>query len=113
MRVAIWIGIAVGSLMYAVTLAVLSYYGTPHVGHTWDELVVERIGTIIFPIYRAVGQGAVNTVYDIYIFVLPLPVIYRLNLSRKRRAQVFRVFFIAVLYGQGSHRTNFSYANLH
>lgn len=82
-------------------------------GHTWDELVVESVGTTIFPLYWGVGQGVVNIVYDVYIFVLPLPVIYRLKLSRKRKAQVFAVFFIAVLYVQDSHQTDFSYAKPH
>lgn len=98
MRIAIWIGIAVGAVMYGLTLAIMSYYGTPHVGHTWDELLVESVGTTIFPLKWAVGQGAVNTAYDIYIFVLPLPIIYKLNLSRKRKAQIFAVFFVGLLY---------------
>lgn len=104
MRYAIWIGIAVGIIIYGLSLALLTYYSTPHVGHTWDELVVESVGTTIFPLYWGVGQGVVNIVYDIYIFVLPLPVIYRLKLSRKRKAQVFAVFFIAILYVQDSFK---------
>lgn len=114
MRIAIWIGIAVGAVMYGLTLAIMSYYGTPHVGHTWDELVVESVGTTIFPLKWAVGQGAVNTVYDIYIFVLPLPVIYRLNLSRKRKAQIFAVFFVGLLYViTRPTQTKCSHAKLH
>lgn len=113
MRIAIWIGIAVSFLMYGLTLAIMSYFGTPHVGHTWDELVVESVGTTIFPLYWGLGQGSVNTILDIYIFVLPLPIIYRLNLSRTRKAQIFGVFIIAVLYVLGSYEIKFCYAKIH
>lgn len=98
MRIAIWIGIAVNFLLNGLTLAIMSYYGAPHAGHTWDELAVESVGTTIFALYWSVGFGPLNIVLDIYIFVLPLPVIYRLNISWTRKAQIFGVFFIAVLY---------------
>lgn len=105
MRIAIWIGIAVTFVLYASTLAIMSYFAAPHAGHTWDELVLDFIGTTIFPLKWGVAQSAVNTMLDIYIFILPLPVIYRLNLSRRRKAQLLGVFFIGVLYVIGPHRT--------
>ncbi|KAI1498629.1 hypothetical protein F5X99DRAFT_317494 [Biscogniauxia marginata] len=97
MRIAIWIGIAATFAIYAAGLAVTSYFAAPHAGETWDQLLVKVIGTIIFPLYWAVAQGSASTLLDIYIFILPLPVIFRLKLSTKRKIQLTAVFFTAFL----------------
>ncbi|KEY66372.1 hypothetical protein S7711_10986 [Stachybotrys chartarum IBT 7711] len=52
---------------------------------------------IVSALYWGIAQAAVNIVYDLYIFVLPLPIIYRLNLTTKRKIQVMALFFIALL----------------
>lgn len=98
MRLAIRIGMAINFVTYITSIGVLSYFAAPHSGHGWDDLAMEAVrGPTIFPFYWAVALGAVGTMLDIYIFILPLPVISRLHLSLKRRIQVMAVFLTAVL----------------
>ncbi|KAI1076615.1 hypothetical protein F5B20DRAFT_554857 [Whalleya microplaca] len=59
--------------------------------------MAQVVGTIIFPLYWAVAQATVGTILDIYIFILPLPIIYRLNLSNKRKIQLMALFFVGLL----------------
>lgn len=47
----------------------------------------------MFPIHGAVGLAA-----DIFIFILPLPIIYQLNLSTRRKIGLATVFLTGVLY---------------
>jgi hypothetical protein len=98
MRVAILIGIIVNILIYGISIPVLSYYSTPHVGKTWDDVVADAImNPGLFAFKWGVGLAAVGSALDIYIFILPLPIIARLNLYTRRRIQVMAVFFTAIL----------------
>ncbi|KAI1432772.1 hypothetical protein GGR50DRAFT_561892 [Xylaria sp. CBS 124048] len=99
---AIWFGIAVAFVLYMASIVALSYSAAPHIGQTWDELAAQVAGTTIFPLYFAVAQGAVGTLLDLYIFALPLPILYKLNLSRKRKFQLSALFFVAILGVIGS-----------
>lgn len=98
MHVAIIIGIVINVLLYGISIPVLTYYSTPHVGKTWDDVVVSTImNPKIFAFKWGVGQASIGSALDIYIFILPLPVIARLNLSTKKRLQLMAVFFTAIL----------------
>jgi hypothetical protein len=108
MLIAIWIGIAVSFTLYGSSLGVLSYFSAPHAGQTWDEVAADAINMnisalykgvapVVIPLYWGVAQGAVGTVFDIYIFILPLPILSRLNLSTKRKIQLSALFFVAIL----------------
>lgn len=99
-RWAIRLGITVNTLLYGTSFVALSYWSLPHVGETWDDLIV---GAMLHPdtSYKAVkwgvGQAAVGTALDIYIFVLPIPTIIKLHLPSRTRIQLMAVFFTAVL----------------
>lgn len=98
MRLAILLGLVVTVLMYIISIAVLSYYSCPHIGKTWDDVVLEAIlNPDIFAFKWGVGQAAVGAALDIYIFILPLPIIAKLNLSTRKKIQIMAVFFTAVL----------------
>lgn len=98
MRLAIYIGITINFLMYFTSVAILAWYSVPHIGQTWDDVVVHAaLHPDIFAFKWGVGQATVGTVLDIYIFILPLPTISRLNLSTRRRIQLMVVFFTAIL----------------
>lgn len=108
MHIAIWIGIAVSFALYGSSLGALSYFSSPHAGQTWDEVATQAIITnlsplykgvapVVIPLYWGVVQGAIGTVFDIYIFILPLPILSRLNLSTKRKLQISALFFVAIL----------------
>lgn len=98
LRMAIYAGLLVNFLIYAASIGVLSYYSVPHVGHSWDDVVVDQVlNPQIFSFKWGVGQGSVGAALDIYIFILPLPTLARLKLSYRKRIQLMAVFFTAIL----------------
>lgn len=99
-RLAIRLGILVNAILYGTSFIALSYWSLPHVGETWDDLIVGAVlhpDTSYNPIKWGVGQAAVGTALDIYIFVLPIPSIIRLHLPIRKRIQLGAVFFTAIL----------------
>ncbi|KAI0896433.1 hypothetical protein F4806DRAFT_495740 [Annulohypoxylon nitens] len=95
--ISIWVGITITFILYALNIVLCSYYATPHVGETWDELIVQVMDTKVFMLYFGVVSSSIGTLLDIYIFILPLPIIYRLKLSKKRKIQFMALFFIGLL----------------
>lgn len=59
--------------------------------------MLDSMGSISISLYWAVIQGALGTVFDLYIFILPLPIVFRLKLSTKKRIQVTALFMVALL----------------
>lgn len=99
-RLAIRLGIIVNTLLYGSSFIFLCYWSLPHVGKTWDDLIVGAMlhpDTSYNPIKWGVGQASVGTALDIYIFILPIPTIVRLHLPSRKRVQLMAVFFTAVL----------------
>ncbi|KID97608.1 hypothetical protein MAJ_06480, partial [Metarhizium majus ARSEF 297] len=96
MKTAIWAGIACTFVIYTSGLAVSSYFAALYLGKTWDEIIAEALGSTLFPLYWAVGQGAPSTLLDVYIVILPLPTIYRLKLCWWKKVQVAAVFLVAL-----------------
>lgn len=98
LRLAIRIGLGVNFALYVTSLVLHTYYSTPHNGMTWDDLLFESIkAPVLFELYWGLITGTIGTVLDIYIFVLPLPVTLRLNLSKSSRIQVIAIFSTALL----------------
>lgn len=99
-RLAIQLGIIVNALLYGTSFAALAYWSLPHVGETWDDLIVGAMlhpDTSYKPIKWGVGQATLGTALDIYIFVLPIPTIVKLHLPSRKRIQLMAVFFTAIL----------------
>lgn len=98
MRLAIRAGIIVNALLYGTSIAAFSFHSVPHLGQTWDDIVVAvLLHPEFFAIKWGIGQATVGAALDIYIFILPLPAIARLNLSARKRIQLIAVFFTAIL----------------
>jgi hypothetical protein len=97
MRIAIRAGIAFTFVFYALGLCISSYFSAPHVGQGWDHLLSpDREGGDV-SLHWAVVQGSVGLALDIYIFILPLPMVARLKLSTRKKIQVTALFLVAVL----------------
>lgn len=94
MRIAIWIGQTFNFLIYGAGLAVASYYETPKPGQPWETALVERA---LIPLKWWQAQSALSIVLDLYIFILPLPVIGSLKMSTKKRLSIVAVFSLALL----------------
>ncbi len=97
MNIAIWIGVLFCFASYTSGLVVTSYFSAPHVGSTWDQVAVDLYGSTVFLLYWSIAQGSASTLLDVYIFILPLPVLARLHLSTKRKIQIIAIFGVGLL----------------
>ncbi|KAF2009350.1 hypothetical protein BU24DRAFT_473473 [Aaosphaeria arxii CBS 175.79] len=88
-------GIIMAFFAYVPASLVLSYYNAPHVGQSWDELVVNGMTHKGIP--GGITIGAASVLVDIYIFILPLPTLARLHLPLAKRVQVISLFATAFI----------------
>lgn len=95
MRVAIWIGLTFNFLIYGPGIAVATYYEAPRVGETWLDTLD---GRNMAPLSWWQAQSALVVALDIYIFVLPLPSLMRLQLPTRKRTSVIAVFSVALMW---------------
>jgi hypothetical protein len=99
MRIAIWCGLLFTFGIYFPSIPLSAIYEAPRVGHTWEELLLslatphKNDHTLV---YWGVAQGASSVLLDLYIFILPLPLLARLNLPLKSRIQLIAVFGTAL-----------------
>lgn len=70
------------------------YFCVPHPGESWDSEVYTRCPGLIIP---SVVQSAMAVFLDTYIFILPIPIITRLQLNWKKRLNICLVFGFACL----------------
>lgn len=95
MRIAIWVGLAFNFLIYFAGIAVATYYETPHAGEVWVDTLD---GRTLIPLPWWQAQSALCIVLDIYIFILPLPALLKLQLPTRNHIALIAVFSIALLY---------------
>ena len=103
MRTAIYLGLILAGLQSWPTLAFTSYYLAPHGGQTWSEFR-RKLSHELFAhnvpralLYWVVAQGVAAVLLDIYIFLLPIPLVLKLHLPRKQRLQVLGIFSTALM----------------
>lgn len=94
-RIIVYVGIVVTALTYWVSVPLEFAYGCPRPGSTWTDLLTNGMPGHI--IYYPPVQGSLAVIIDIWIFVLPLPILWKLNMSRRRRIALCAVFFTALL----------------
>lgn len=95
MRWAIWAGLIGNILIYFPNLIIAPILGAPHIGETWNDLIINQrpaeqkwIGTY---------QGPCAVLLDVYIFILPFPALSNLNMPNKKRLKLFVLFGTALL----------------
>ncbi|KAM0248269.1 hypothetical protein ACHAQJ_009510 [Trichoderma viride] len=93
MRIAVYLGLVWTGLTYWPSIPLQIALTAPWPGETWDSLLTN--GRPEKLIYWGTVQGTLAVVLDLYIFILPLPVLWKLNMSRKRRIGVCAIFFTA------------------
>jgi flavin-dependent dehydrogenase len=95
-RIAIWAGLVATFLQSAATVAFQSYTLTPDPGKTWDDAALnskaERMGGSWW-----IANAALYIALDLYVLLLPLPIIVRLNWSTKKRLKALAVFSTGLL----------------
>jgi len=97
-RIAIYIGLVITFVVYWVHIPLEAYYAGPHIGETWEDLLVNKRPEKM--IYWGAVQGAFSVFLDVYIFILPLPTLSKLQMSTRKRIALLGVFMTALMYGQ-------------
>ncbi|KAK8113133.1 hypothetical protein PG984_013659 [Apiospora sp. TS-2023a] len=101
-RIAINIGLVVILLLYLSNIPMAVIYNAPHAGQSWDSMLLTlKENAREFCIAGSV-QSAIGAVLDIYIFILPLPILWKLQLPYRRRVQLVATFSTALLAVAGS-----------
>lgn len=95
MRLAIRIAFAAIILVYLPAFPLAGYYNTPNPGQSWDDVMLSMKPT--GGIYWGIVQSALGILLDLYIFILPLPAVTQLQISRSKRNQLVLVFSTAFL----------------
>lgn len=94
-RIAIWSTIILTTCVSWFIVPVYAALCTPSPGTPWDFLHVPkncRDSTIL-----GVIQGPLNVVVDLLILILPIPVLYKLQMNRQKVYQLLIVFAVASL----------------
>lgn len=96
MRIAIWVGFWFAGALYIGTGVPLeTYFLVPHTGETWDDVV--QNGQAASLTWWGPIQGTLTLVLDLYMFILPFPLLWNLTLSLNKKLQVTAVFFTGLL----------------
>lgn len=98
-HIAIWIGLAGTFAATLPNIPVSVAVSAPRHGETWEETMVRAADAGAWNDGRYWGpiQGGMSVVLDIFAFVLPLPIIAKLNLTPRRKNELFFVFSVAFL----------------
>ncbi|KAH8754762.1 hypothetical protein F5883DRAFT_431082 [Diaporthe sp. PMI_573] len=94
-RIAIWIGLISVGVLYWAAFPIEAPFMTPSKGQTWGELALSGKPDKMY--YWGIVQGPLSVIIDIYIFVVPIPVLLTLNMSSGRRTGLMLVFATASL----------------
>jgi hypothetical protein len=89
-RLAIYLGLVVNWTFYTIILIVTLYFTSPAPGQSWAESFLSpryaRIDAWMMPI------AAGSLVLDVYILLLPIASVWRLQMSTRKKLGVLAVF---------------------
>ncbi|KAI1120822.1 hypothetical protein F5Y10DRAFT_282980 [Nemania abortiva] len=95
-RLAVKIGLVVSFIAYFATTLVFIYFEVPHKGETWEDLITpDGSARTRSAVPSGVTLGSFSILIDLYIFTLPLPTLYRLNLALSKKIQLIALFATA------------------
>ena len=94
-KYAIYTGMLFDFLIYWPNIGLNSYFCAPKPGEPWG---LAALATCSKTTVWGVIQGSLAVVLDIYLFILPMPVLARLHLKRSKKVGVMAVFGTAALY---------------
>lgn len=94
-RIACYFAIAAAFGTYITSIPLLSYFCTPPPGGDWGSLdVFAKCKKLL---NWAMIQGSLDIALNVYIFVLPLPVVLGLHMERKKMLGVLIIFLTGLL----------------
>ena len=98
MRIAIYVGMIFTGFAYWTGIIIESIFCAAHIGETWDPLAgAPESMRCVKSEYWGIVQGGCAIIIDVFIFVLPIPVILRLQLATRRKFQILGVFMTAIM----------------
>lgn len=95
-RYSIWLGLLLNFLLYASSIPFSTYYFAPRVGQPWTIVAVTALGSVLST--YVLVQAVLSVVLDIYIFILPIPIVSKLPISLKQRLSILGIFGTAFLW---------------
>lgn len=95
MKLAIRIGLVATVIVYLPGLPIEAYFQAPAAGESWEGVMTS--GKPQKAIYWGIVQSVLGIILDLYMLVLPLPVIIQLHMSRTKRIQLGLVFSTALM----------------
>ena len=82
-------------MLYWIGVPLETYFCAPRIGEGWNtEALIKTCAD--YTIFSAV-QGVLAVVLDLYIFILPIPIMLRLQMPLRRRLSILGVFGTAIL----------------
>ncbi|KAF1846523.1 uncharacterized protein K460DRAFT_367281 [Cucurbitaria berberidis CBS 394.84] len=94
MRYTAWGTIVILACIYGSMVPVYLVYSIPYGNEKWDLTLAAKIGKAD---KMAIGIGAVNVAFDIFLLILPVPIIMKLNLSFRKRIGLSAVFMTGIV----------------
>jgi len=95
MRLSSYLLIVLLFLFYGSNIAIAAIYCLPRNGAPWDATAFARCGS---PVISAIVIGVFAVIADLALFVLPLPIIFGLRLSPKKKMGITLIFLVGFLY---------------
>lgn len=89
-RIAIYLGAGVNTIFYVTSAVVLLVYCTPRRGESY--LSTKFASRCKSPTQLGLAQGAFGLISDLYIYILPLPVLWRLQMAFRKKLGVMAIF---------------------
>lgn len=95
----IYAGLAATVLLYITFIPMTALYIAPRAGASWSSLFAQIADlSKALPILRwSLAIGAGSTLLDFYIFILPMPIVHRLHITRAKRLKLVAIFGTALL----------------
>lgn len=93
-RYAIIFGVTFSFLFYCTTMIISAVMCAPAVGHPWDLTVGVKCGDFLI---LGLLLAVVNLVLDLFLLILPIPVIVALQLSVKKKIGILAMFIVGSL----------------
>ncbi|KAI0161960.1 hypothetical protein GGR57DRAFT_307648 [Xylariaceae sp. FL1272] len=97
MRIAIHIGVWTTLVVCLTSIIVTTLIIVPHNGQPWNGAPTPRSAIEQISIYWGISWSSAVTLIDTYIVILPIPSLWRLRMSTRRRIQITAVFLVGVI----------------
>lgn len=94
MQFLIYGGIAFAFCIYFPSIPLAAWFCAPHVGQAWGPQAGKNCPDLLPWILT---QAVLSLFLDLYIFVIPMPTLMKLNLPKGRKFGVLSVFATAIL----------------